>query len=51
MKTKSKQIKENEPKKFVQLKWKKESTNVSDFLRGGKPNLGCGWCGHNNPEG
>lgn len=42
----------NEPKdEFITLSWNKDNTDIKSFIRGGKINLGCGWCGHSSPEG
>lgn len=38
-------------KKTIKLKWKKDKVDIKKFIRGGRESMGCGWCGHNNPEG
>jgi hypothetical protein len=35
----------------MKLLWNKDNSDLKYSLRGGRINLGCGWCGHNSPEG
>lgn len=37
--------------KTIVVKWSVPDSNHKFFLRAGKEIMGCGWCGHNDPEG